>query len=294
MAAPASRRRTPGGGGVAADAAAAARRRAWARTVKQTATELTVERTMGENKVDQHLQARRHREQEHDDGPRRRSVEAVSTAKWDGRKLVIVTKIDMGNGVAGEHAEVVARGGNADDRNHQRARHAEDGLQEVAAASVSSQRPGLRRPFFFEFSCPRRASGPLSRCRTGNWKPGNYRLVISSRNSLAAAPTPSAPSPDRAGPARSRPAARARRSARETRMRHLEVRLVDHRSPNRIRSRSSVRAAPGTAARGRSRLARCRAARRAAPRRRARLADERPRSDRAADRRAAPTPARFR
>ena len=67
-----------GGGGrpaaaAAAVAAAVAASASGRRTVKQTPTTLTIERTMGDNKVDAHLQARRHREQEHHDGPRRRS-----------------------------------------------------------------------------------------------------------------------------------------------------------------------------------------------------------------------------
>ena len=40
-------------------------------TIKQTGDTLTIERTMGENKVVDDVQARWHREQEHDDGPRR-------------------------------------------------------------------------------------------------------------------------------------------------------------------------------------------------------------------------------
>ena len=54
-------------------------------TVKQTADTLTVERTMGENKVTIDLQARRHREQEHDDGPRRHA-DGVGLDREVGRR----------------------------------------------------------------------------------------------------------------------------------------------------------------------------------------------------------------
>jgi hypothetical protein len=55
------------------------------------------------------------------------AADSVSTAKWDGPKLTIVTKQEMGGQVA-ESTQVwtVADGGN-----HQRARHTEAGLQEV-------------------------------------------------------------------------------------------------------------------------------------------------------------------
>jgi hypothetical protein len=56
-------------------------------TVKQTATELTIERTAGENKIVQTYKL---------DGTESKNAgrggETVSTAKWDGPKLVITTK----------------------------------------------------------------------------------------------------------------------------------------------------------------------------------------------------------
>ena len=56
-------------------------------TVKQTATELTIERTAGENKITQTYKL---------DGTESKNAgrggETVSTAKWDGPKLVITTK----------------------------------------------------------------------------------------------------------------------------------------------------------------------------------------------------------
>ena len=66
-------------------------------TVKQTATELTVERTMGENKVTSTYKLDGSESKNQMMG-RGGAVESVSTAKWDGAALVITTKMDMGNG----------------------------------------------------------------------------------------------------------------------------------------------------------------------------------------------------
>jgi len=67
-------------------------------TVKQTATDLTVERTMGENKVTATYKLDGTESKNSMMGRGGAPVEAVSVAKWEGPALVIVTKTDMGNG----------------------------------------------------------------------------------------------------------------------------------------------------------------------------------------------------
>ena len=67
-------------------------------TVKQTADALTVERTMGENKVTSTYKLDGSESKNTMMGRGGQSVESVSTAKWDGPSLVITTKMDMGNG----------------------------------------------------------------------------------------------------------------------------------------------------------------------------------------------------
>jgi hypothetical protein len=67
-------------------------------TVKQTATDLTVERTMGENKVTSTYKLDGTESKNSMMGRGGAAVESVSTAKWDGPALVITTKMDMGNG----------------------------------------------------------------------------------------------------------------------------------------------------------------------------------------------------
>jgi len=67
-------------------------------TVKQTATELSVERTMGENKVTSTYKLDGSESKNQMMGRGGAAVESVSTAKWDGPALVITTKTDMGNG----------------------------------------------------------------------------------------------------------------------------------------------------------------------------------------------------
>ena len=63
-------------------------------TVKQSGDTLTIERTMGENKVTQTYKL---------DGSESKNAgrggDVVSTAKWDGGKLVITTKTDNGDQV---------------------------------------------------------------------------------------------------------------------------------------------------------------------------------------------------
>jgi hypothetical protein len=66
--------------------------------VKQTATELTVERTVGENKVTSTYKLDGTESKNSMMGRGGAAVESVSTAKWDGPALVITTKMDMGNG----------------------------------------------------------------------------------------------------------------------------------------------------------------------------------------------------
>jgi hypothetical protein len=60
-------------------------------TVKQTATELTIERTTGRGPMTQTYKL---------DGSESKiqmgQMEATATAKWDGNKLVITTKTDQG------------------------------------------------------------------------------------------------------------------------------------------------------------------------------------------------------
>ena len=67
-------------------------------TVKQTATELSVERTVGENKVTATYKLDGTESKNSMMGRGGAPVESVSTAKWDGPALVITTKMDMGNG----------------------------------------------------------------------------------------------------------------------------------------------------------------------------------------------------
>ena len=67
-------------------------------TVKQTADALTVERTMGENKVTSTYKLDGSESKNAMMGRGGQSVESVSTAKFDGQALVITTKMDMGNG----------------------------------------------------------------------------------------------------------------------------------------------------------------------------------------------------
>src|SRR5436190_2136229 len=74
----------PGGGG-----GGGGRGMAGPMTVKQSGDTLTIERTMGENKVTQTYKL---------DGSESKNAgrggDVVSTAKWDGGKLVITTKTD--------------------------------------------------------------------------------------------------------------------------------------------------------------------------------------------------------
>ena len=79
----------PGGGG-----GGGGRGMAGPMTVKQSGDTLTIERTMGENKVTQTYKL---------DGSESKNAgrggDVVSTAKWDGSKLVITTKTDNGDQV---------------------------------------------------------------------------------------------------------------------------------------------------------------------------------------------------
>jgi hypothetical protein len=67
-------------------------------TVKQTADALTIERTMGEQKVTTTYKLDGTESKNTMMGRGGQSVEQTSTAKWDGSALVITTKMDMGNG----------------------------------------------------------------------------------------------------------------------------------------------------------------------------------------------------
>ena len=66
--------------------------------VKQTADALTVERTIGENKVTSTYKLDGTESKNSMMGRGGSPVESVSTAKWEGQTLVITTKMDMGNG----------------------------------------------------------------------------------------------------------------------------------------------------------------------------------------------------
>lgn len=65
-------------------------------TVKQTADALTIERTMGENKVVTTYKLDGSESKNTMMGRGGQQMESTSTAKWDGNKLVINTKTDMG------------------------------------------------------------------------------------------------------------------------------------------------------------------------------------------------------
>jgi hypothetical protein len=67
-------------------------------SVKQTATELTVDRTIGENKITSTYKLDGTESKNQMMGRGGATMESVSTAKWDGPALVITTKVDMGNG----------------------------------------------------------------------------------------------------------------------------------------------------------------------------------------------------
>jgi len=67
-------------------------------TVKQTADALTVERSIGENKITSTYKLDGSESKNTMMGRGGQSVESVSTAKFDGQALVITTKMDMGNG----------------------------------------------------------------------------------------------------------------------------------------------------------------------------------------------------
>jgi hypothetical protein len=62
-------------------------------TVKQTATELTIERTMGDNKVTSTYKLDGTESKNTMMGRGGEPMESVSTAKWDGGKLTIVSKV---------------------------------------------------------------------------------------------------------------------------------------------------------------------------------------------------------
>ena len=67
-------------------------------TVKQTGDTLTIERTMGENKVTTTYKLDGSESKNTMMGRGGNQMESVSTAKFDAQSLVITTKIDMGNG----------------------------------------------------------------------------------------------------------------------------------------------------------------------------------------------------
>ena len=66
--------------------------------VKQTADTLSIERTVGDNKVTANYKLDGTESKNSMMGRGGAAVEQTSTAKWDGQALVITTKMDMGNG----------------------------------------------------------------------------------------------------------------------------------------------------------------------------------------------------
>ena len=66
-------------------------------TVKQSATDLVVESTMGENKVTRTYKLDGSESKNSVMGRGGQPMESVSVAKWDGAKLSIVTKQSMGD-----------------------------------------------------------------------------------------------------------------------------------------------------------------------------------------------------
>jgi hypothetical protein len=64
-----------------------------AATVKQSADTLTIERTMGENKVTSNYKLDGTESKNTMMGRGGEAMEATSTAKWDGSKLIISTKV---------------------------------------------------------------------------------------------------------------------------------------------------------------------------------------------------------
>jgi hypothetical protein len=93
-AAPAAPAGTGGGGAPGGGGGGGGRGMAGPMTVKQSGDTLTIERTMGDNKVTQTYKL---------DGSESKNAgrggEVVSTAKWDGSKLVITTKTENGDQV---------------------------------------------------------------------------------------------------------------------------------------------------------------------------------------------------
>ena len=69
-------------------------------TVKQTADALTIERTMGDAKVTLTYKLDGTESRNMMTGRGGESIDSVSTAKWDGPKLTIVTKQEMGGQVS--------------------------------------------------------------------------------------------------------------------------------------------------------------------------------------------------
>jgi hypothetical protein len=69
-------------------------------TVKQTADALTIERTMGDAKVTLTYKLDGTESRNMMSGRGGESIDSVSTAKWDGPKLTIVTKQEVGGQVS--------------------------------------------------------------------------------------------------------------------------------------------------------------------------------------------------
>jgi len=98
MAAPAGGGGAPGGGGGGGGRGGGGALGNGA-TIKQTGDTLTVERTMGENKVVTTYKLDGSESKNTMMGRGGTPVESVSTAKFDGQKLNVTTKMDMGGGM---------------------------------------------------------------------------------------------------------------------------------------------------------------------------------------------------
>jgi hypothetical protein len=98
MAAPAGGGGAPGGGGGGGGRGGGGALGNGA-TIKQTGDTLTVERTMGENKVVTTYKLDGSESKNTMMGRGGTPVESVSTAKFDGPKLTVTTKMDMGGGM---------------------------------------------------------------------------------------------------------------------------------------------------------------------------------------------------
>ena len=211
------------------------------------ATTMTVERTKGENKVVDGLQARRDRDREQDDGPRRHA-DRVEVENEVGRQTSSSSPPkDRASGRTSQALWTV-EGGNSRSRRRTRAGPMKTTLQEEHAGVGSSLRQpkaGCRRPAFFFARATRL---PRIGClNVHSLPPPPPASRVSSRSRFcSSSPTAQAGDRNDADPARLPPAVRARRIARgsaDAGPADLGSSITS--SPRSTRSRSSVRGAPG-------------------------------------------------